>query len=365
MLRHSPDIQRTFVIAEAGVNHNGDLKRALQLVDAAVAAGADAVKFQSYKTEALVAAAAPKADYQLQTTSSTESQFEMLKRLELSEANHTALYDHCRKGGIEFLSTPFDLGSLVLLSDKMGLQRLKLPSGELNNPQLLLAAGRTGKKLIVSTGMSYLSEVEAALGVIAFGMLGTKDRPSQAAFREAFRSQRGQDLLQAKVSILHCTTEYPAADADINLRAMDTLRAAFGLPVGLSDHSAGIAVPLAAVGRGASIIEKHFTLDRNLPGPDHRASLEPGELISLVKGIRAVEAALGSSLKAPVDVEMQNAPIAKKVIVAATKIAKGSPLTEQNITLKRLGKGASASLFFDVLGRTADRDYAPDEPITF
>ncbi|TCP57849.1 N-acetylneuraminate synthase [Tumebacillus sp. BK434] len=353
---------RTYILAEAGVNHNGSLDLAKQLIDAAVEAGADAVKFQTFKTEKLVSKAAEKAEYQKETTGAQESQYEMIKKLELDEDAHRVLIEHCGRRGIQFLSTPFDMDSVDLLAGTFDLPRLKAPSGEITNAPLLLKMARTGKPIIVSTGMSTLGEVETALGVLAYGYLGG-DEPSAEAFQAAYAAEAGQRMLQEKVTLLHCTTEYPTPYGDVNLRAMDAMGQAFGLPVGYSDHTQGIAVPIAAAARGAVLIEKHFTLDRTLPGPDHQASLEPDELKAMVDGIRQIEAALGVAVKVPVASELKNKPVARKSLVAARAIAKGELFTAENVTVKRPGTGKSPLYFWDVLGRTAERDYQEEDPI--
>ncbi|CAG0957653.1 partial N-acetylneuraminate synthase, partial [Anaerolineae bacterium] len=252
---------RCCIIAEAGVNHNGSIDMALSLIDAAAAAGADIVKFQTFKAEAVVSRFAPKAEYQIDATGSDESQLEMVRRLELSRDDHRSLLRHCASRGIGFLSTPFDIASARFLVQELGLGQLKIPSGELTNAPLLLEMARMGRPVILSTGMSSLGEIEEALGVLALGYLNSTTRPSREAFRQAYLSDEGQALLCEKASLLHCTTEYPAPYEETNLTAMDTLKHAFGLPVGFSDHTEGIAIPLAAVARGAVIIEKHFTLD--------------------------------------------------------------------------------------------------------
>lgn len=354
---------RIFIIAEAGVNHNGSLSMAKDLIEVAARAGADAVKFQTFKAERLVCATAGKAQYQTQTTSPDESQYEMLRSLELDEAAHRELIGHCASQGIQFLSTPFDLESVDLLAKSFNLPCLKLPSGEITNAPLLLKAASCGKPIILSTGMSTLADIETALGVLAFGYLGGEILPSAAAFKDAYRSEQGQKVLAEKVTLLHCTTEYPAPFDEVNLRAMDTIASAFGLPVGFSDHTEGYAVPVAAAARGATVIEKHFTLDRSLPGPDHRASLEPEELKAMVCSIREVEAALGSSMKLPARSEVKNLPVARKSIVAARPIAAGEPFTEENLGVKRPGNGLSPLFYWELLGRVASRAYARDEVI--
>lgn len=353
----------TFVIAEAGVNHNGSLNQALRLVDAARAAGADAVKFQTFKSEAVVSRFATKAEYQKNTTGSAESQLEMVRKLELLEANHSVLREHCEAIGIQFLSTPFDVGSARFLVHEMAVPLLKIPSGEITNGPFLLDIARFGKPVILSTGMSTLGEVETALGALAFGYLGSEETPSEAAFRDTLATDEGLAMLLERVSLLHCTTEYPTPFDQVNLRAMDVLAKAFGLPVGLSDHTPGFAVAIAAVARGASIIEKHFTLDKTLPGPDHRASLEPDELAAMVVGIRQVEQALGTSHKRPSAVEWGNRSIARRSLVAACQVHNGDSWSESNLTAKRPGDGLSPMRYWEMLGRQAERDYGTDEPI--
>ncbi|MEI7818137.1 MAG: N-acetylneuraminate synthase, partial [Desulfuromonadales bacterium] len=277
-------VHHTYIIAEAGVNHNGSLALAKKLVEVAADAGADAVKFQTFKADSLVSRLAPKAEYQSKATGADESQYEMIRKLELDEQAHEMLIEHCTVCGIQFLSTPFDLESVDLLAGRFDLSCIKIPSGDITNGPLLLKIAHTGKPVILSTGMSTLGEIEEALGVLAFGYLGVGE-PSPAVFRLAYCSIQGQELLLEKVTLLHCTTEYPAPVEEVNLNTLDTLRSAFGLPVGYSDHTEGITVPIAAVARGAVIIEKHFTLDRTLPGPDHKASLEPTELKQMVTAI--------------------------------------------------------------------------------
>ncbi len=355
--------KRKYVIAEAGVNHNGSLDRALQLVDAAAEAGADAVKFQTFKADKLVSRAAPKAGYQIANTGSDESQHEMIRKLELDEAAHLRLMQHCRGRGIEFLSTPFDLESLAMLASRFDLSRIKLGSGEITNAPLLLAAARTGKPVILSTGMSDLGEVEDALAVLAFGYACGDAAPSLAAFEAAYCSEEGRSALSDKVTLLHCTTEYPAPLAEVNLLAMETLRQAFRLPVGYSDHTAGIVIAIAAAALGATVIEKHFTLDRKLPGPDHLASLEPDELQQMVRSIRDVEAALGSPVKQPAPSELGNRAVARKSLVVSRPVGKGERFGADNLTVKRPGGGISPMRYWEWLGRPAERDYQTDDPV--
>ena len=357
--------KRVFIIAEAGVNHNGSLDLARSLVEVAAESGAHAVKFQTFKADQLVCRAALKAAYQIEHTDASESQHEMISKLELDETAHAVLISHCKSKGIEFLSTPFDLKSLEMLVRKLDLSRVKIPSGDITNAPLLLEAARTGKPVILSTGMSTLGEIEMALQVLAFGYIGKDNSPSLAAFETAYCSAIGRKALQDKVTLLHCTTEYPAPLADINLRAMTTLQQAFGLPIGYSDHTQGIAIPVAAVALGAVIIEKHFTLDRNLPGPDHKASLEPDELKQMVRSILEVELALGSSIKQPAVSELKNRPVARKSLVAARDIRKGEPFTQDNLAAKRPGDGVSPFHYWECLGNIADRDYQQDDKVRF
>lgn len=354
---------KTYIIAEAGVNHNGSLEMSRKLIDVAAEAGADAVKFQTFKADSLVTGCAPKAAYQIVNSGNSRSQHEMLKALELDPAAHAALIEYCQERAIEFLSTPFDLDSLELLVKKFSLFRLKVSSGDITNAPFLLAIARTGKPVILSTGMSTLAEVESALNVLAFGYCQPQECPSTDAFVQVYFSAAGQAALQEKVMLLHCTTEYPAPYDQVNLRAMDTLAQAFNLPVGLSDHTPGIAIPIAAVARGATLIEKHFTLDKNLPGPDHRASLDPDELKSLVSAIRQVEVAMGTGIKMPTASELPNRIIARKSIVASHNIKQGDIFSESNLTIKRPGDGLSPACYWDLLGKRADKDYKIDERI--
>lgn len=357
---------QTYIIAEAGVNHNGSSEMAFQLVDVAAEAGADAIKFQTFKAKKLVTKSTAKAHYQQQTTEAGESQYEMLKLLELEHKTHYELISYCNKKGIDFLSTAFDMDSLGFLTYDLGLTTLKLPSGDITNGPLILAHALSGCELIVSTGMATLGDVEQALGIIAFGMTQDgkiKEKPTQTDFQEAYLSENGQRLLKEKVSLLHCTTEYPAPLKDINLNAMITMRKAFGLNVGYSDHSEGIVVPTAAATLGASIIEKHFTLDKSLPGPDHKASLEPDELKKMVEAIRTVEQVMGDGLKGPKPSELDNLEIARKSLVAACDIKKGDVFTKDNITMKRPATGRSPMEYWECLGKKAIRNILADEVI--
>ena len=354
-----------YIIAEAGVNHNGSIDMALALIDAAAAAGADAVKFQTFKADKLVSRHAPKAEYQTKTTGAEESQYDMIRKLELGFDAHRTLMDHAQEKGIAFLSTPFDVESLALLTRDLGMDVVKIPSGEITNAPFLLEIARVAKKVILSTGMSTLADVEAALGVLAFGFTqgGSDSRPSRKAFAEAFCSDAGQQALRDRVTLLHCTTEYPAPMGEINLRAMDALKAAFSLAVGYSDHTEGIHVPVAAVARGACLIEKHFTLDRNLPGPDHKASLEPGELKQMVASIRDIECALGDGIKRPTAAEQKNVVVARKSLVASQPVTAGQRFSVDNLACKRPGSGISPFDYWTMLEKTAGKSYAEDELI--
>lgn len=352
-----------YIIAEAGVNHNGSVDMSLQLIDAAADSGANAVKFQTFKADNLVSKKATKVEYQTKTTDASETLYEMLKKLELDENTHKILLDYCLKKGIDFLSTPFDFDSLDLLVNVLKVPCLKIPSGEITNAPLLLKAARSGRDIILSTGMSTLGEVESALGVLAFGYTRVCEMPSESSFAIAYCSEEGQRALRDKVVLLHCTTEYPAWFNRVNLLNLDTLKSAFGLPVGYSDHTPGIAVSIAAVARGAVVIEKHFTLDRNLPGPDHKASLEPGELKTMIQSIRQVEESLGSSRKIPEPTEFKNKVAARKSLVAAKVIEPGEVFSEENLTVKRPGNGISPFYYWKWLGRVATKRYPKDEVI--
>lgn len=326
-----------FIVAEAGVNHNGDLELARRLVDAAAAASADAVKFQTFRTETLVSRAAPKAAYQRETTGAGEGQGDMLRRLELGAEEHGLLVQHCAKRGILFFSAPFDEGSADLL-ETLGVALFKIPSGEITNLPLLRHVAAKRRPIILSTGMSTLEEVERAV----------------VAIREAGNPGLG---------LLHCLSAYPAPVAEVNLRAMDTLRERFGCPVGFSDHTLGIEIALAAAARGATIIEKHLTLDKSLPGPDHRASLDPGEFAGLVRCVRSVEAALGDGRKRPMPSEVETAAVARKSLVATRAIKAGEVLTREAVAIKRPGTGISPAELERALGRRVRRALAPDDVI--
>jgi N-acetylneuraminate synthase len=353
-----------YVIAEAGVNHNGDVEQALGLVDAAARAGADAVKFQTFRTEALVTDGVATAAYQEGATG-IQTQRELLGRLELSEEDFRRLQDHCGDRGIAFLSTPFDTDSADFLIDSLDISVLKIGSGDLTNAPLLLRVARSGKSVILSTGMSWLGEVEEALGVLAFGYTRADAPPSRDGFRTALASPEGRQALLDRVTLLHCTTQYPADPEDVHLRAMDTLRSAFGLPVGYSDHTRGLAVPIAAVARGARVIEKHLTLDRTQDGPDHRASLEPDEFANMVRAIRSAEAALGQRVKQPAPSEWENRSVARRHLVAAQDLPAGHRLSALDIAVKRSPAGASPMEFWAYQGRVTPAPLRSGEPLDF
>jgi N,N'-diacetyllegionaminate synthase len=330
----------TLIIAEAGVNHNGDMALAKELIAAAAEAGADLVKFQTFIAANIISRNAPKAEYQKGATDPRESQQEMVRKLELTRENHLEMIAECEKQGIGFFSTAFDKDSIDLLEELGGADIVKVPSGELTNLPYLRYLTRHGKHVLLSTGMANLGEIEAAINVVE--QAGTpRDR----------------------ITVLHCTTEYPTPMEDVNLRAMVNIGKAFGVSVGYSDHTPGIDVPIAAVALGAKVIEKHFTLDRNLPGPDHRASLEPHELKAMVEGIRNIEKALGDGIKRPSPSELKNKPIARKSLVAARPIKAGEPFSEENMMAKRPGTGISPMQWDEVIGRRAPRDFSEDELI--
>lgn len=354
---------RVYVIAEAGVNHNGSLQRAAEMVAAAAKAGADAVKFQTFKAERLVSRSAAKAQYQKETTAADESQFDMLKKLQLSEAHHAVLEAEAKRLGIDFLSTAFDVESMDFLVRATGIKHLKIPSGEATNAPFLLHAARKKLPILLSTGMCTLSDIEQALTVLAYGFKHPIGKPTPGDLSEAYGDRGIQAELARRVTILHCVTEYPALPEQINLRAMDVIAETFGLPVGYSDHTLGGAVALAAAARGATVIEKHFTMDRGLPGPDHRASLQPDELGALVASIRDIEVALGSRTKAPAAAELANRAAARKSLIAIAPIKQGDLFSAANLGVKRPGTGISPHQYWEMLGKPATRDYAADELI--
>ena len=331
--------RQTLIIAEAGVNHNGDINLAKRLIDTAAAAGADFVKFQTFKADRQVTRSALKADYQSKLTDKAESQHEMLSRLELTEDMHHELIAHCESRDIGFLSTGFDIQSIDLLAS-LGQNFFKIPSGEITNLPYLRHIGSLGKAVIVSTGMATMDEIQAAIDVL--NKAGT---------------------LRTSITVLHCTTEYPAPMSEVNLRAMQSIQTACGVEVGYSDHTQGIEVAIAAVAMGATVIEKHFTLDRTLPGPDHQASLEPAELLAMVSAIRNIEVALGDGVKRPSLSEIKNMAVARKSLVASRLIKVGEKFTSENMTAKRPGTGVSPMRWDEILGKTALRGYVADELI--
>lgn len=330
-------MKHVFVIAEAGVNHNGDIQIAKRLIDVAVEAEADAVKFQTFKTENIVCRSAQKAGYQLETTDQSETQFEMLKKLELTGCMHNELIDYCKKRDILFLSTPFDVESARYLAE-LNLQIFKIPSGEITNLPYLREIGKYRRKVILSTGMSNMDEVKEAVEVLREN--GTDD-----------------------ITLLHCNSQYPTPVSDVNLLAMVSMREKMKLPVGYSDHTLGIEVPLAAVALGAIVIEKHFTLDKDMKGPDHKASLDPDELKQMVKGIRRIESALGSGIKQISSSEKENVKSGRKSIVAASIIRENESFTGENLTTKRPGTGINPMRWDDLIGRCAKREYNQDDLI--
>ena len=352
----------TLIIAEAGVNHNGDMNLARELIDVAAEAGADIVKFQTFTASSLVTSVAQKADYQKRNTGADESQQAMLKRLELPYEAHADLIAHAEKRGIEFLSSPFDEGAVGFLLDELKLGRVKIPSGEITNAPYLLSIAKRGTRAILSTGMSDFSDIENALGVLAFGYLQKlMAGAGRAAFAEAFHSAEGLKTLKEKVILLHCTSDYPAKFEQINLNAMKTIEAAFGLPVGYSDHTDGTHISIAATALGAVCIEKHFTIDKKLPGPDHKASLDPVELRELVRGIRQTDEAMGYSMKRPQAGEISTRDVARKSLVASCQIRKGDLFSKENTMIKRPGTGLSPMNYWDVLGKPAPRDFNSEE----
>ena len=344
-----------YIIAEAGVNHNGNIDLAYKLVDIAVAADADAVKFQTFVADSLVTKSAKKADYQIESGDSEETQYSMLKRLELKQSEFSDLQKYCLEKKIDFLSTAFDQESLNFLYKDLKLPILKIPSGELTNAPFVLEHARTGCDLILSTGMADMEEIKMALSVIAYGLLNKTDRstPSIASFKKAYKSKEGQEALIKKVTILHCTTQYPTPLEDVNLHAIETIRNSLGLRVGYSDHTQGITVPIAATALGVTIIEKHFTIDCTMDGPDHRASLDPKKLKEMIKAIRSTELALGSHIKKITESEILNKAVARKSIVATQDIKKGDTFNETNIGIMRPGKGLSPYLYWEIIGSKA------------
>ncbi|SDX28686.1 N-acetylneuraminate synthase [Paenibacillus sp. CF384] len=330
-------MKQSLIIAEAGVNHNGEMKLAYQLIDVAAEAKADYVKFQTWKSEHVISKFAPKAEYQKETTGEEESMLEMEKKLEFPFENFVLLKDYCKQRGIGFMSTPFDIESAKFLFS-IGVDMIKIPSGEITNLPFLEVIAEHDCPVILSTGMCEIEEIEEAIRIL---------------------TSKGN----ANISVLHCNTQYPTPMQDVNLRAMGTLKEKFGTPVGLSDHSLGIEVPIAAVAMGAEVIEKHFTLSRDMEGPDHKASVEPEELCSMVQAIRNIELAMGTDTKHVTDSERENIAVARKSIVASKPVLRGEMFTTENITTKRPGTGISPMKWYEVLGSKAIRDFEEDELI--
>ena len=353
----------SLIIAEAGVNHNGSEDIAFDLIDVAHAAGADIVKFQTFKSSDLVTQNAKKAQYQSINTKNDVSQLKMLKDLELPYSSFKKLANYCDDLRIEFLSTAFDKTSLDFLVNDIGMRRLKIPSGELNNAPFILDHARTGMSIILSTGMSNLNEIKMALGVIAFGYIGDERTPSIQSFEEAFNSIEGKNILKEKVHLLHCTSEYPAPLEEVNLNAIQLLKKEFGLKIGYSDHTLGIDVALGAVALGAEVIEKHFSLSRDSEGPDHRASLEPDELSLMISKIRQMEIALGKEEKIRTSSESKNLKIVRKSIVAEKTINPGDQFSSLNISIKRPGVGMQPISFWDLLSKKSSKKYKPGDLI--
>ena len=358
-------MKKTYIIAEAGVNHNGNKKLALELIDIASESGADAIKFQTFKAENLSTPYAKQASYQSLNSGVKESQYQMLKKLELESDFYFDLESKCKEKNIDFLSTAFDYESLNFLVSNFNLKYLKIPSGEITNGPFLLSHALTGKNIILSTGMSNLKEIEKALSILAFGYL-KKNKPKKILkedFTNAFNSVEGKNILKKKVTILHCTTDYPAKINEINLGAMETIRDKFNTDIGYSDHSEGFIVSLSAAILGASVIEKHFTKNKKLKGPDHKASLNPKELKRMITLIREFETLKGSKVKKPSKSEMKNLNIVRKSIVAKEIIKKGEKFTEKNLAFKRPGGGMSPMNLWKILGTKSKKDYKKEDII--
>ena len=354
----------TRIIAEVGVNHNGNIETAFKMVEAAKLAGADLVKFQLFKAEKLVHKEAAVASYQAQHLQQEKTQLEMLKALELSTENHLKLSKHCKSLGIEYLATAFDDESFDFLNNVIKQKKFKIPSGEITNAPFIAKHAETGKELILSTGMSTLSDIENAISVINyFSKPNFVKYPTKSQLKHSFASHKQENVLQDRVTLLHCTSEYPAPMESINLRSMLTISNEFGLPYGYSDHTVGSEVSVAAVAMGATTIEKHFTLDKLAVGPDHAASITPDELKLLVASIRNVEMAMGTFCKHPSEIELENAKVARKSIVASRTIKKGEIFSEGNLTTLRPGTGASPMGFWDLLGQSSKNSYEKGQMI--
>lgn len=357
------DPEKVYIIAEAGVNHNGQRDLAFALVDVAAEAGADAVKFQTFDAQKLASKSAPKAAYQKQSTDADESQLAMLKKLELPREWHYELQAYSQEKGIEFLSTAFDTDSLAFLVE-LGMTVFKIPSGELTNGPLLWQFARTQKPLIISTGMATLSEVEQGLAIVAHALNADTEPADMDEVWRGWSKADYRNSLRGHVTLLHCTSQYPTPFNEVNLRGMDTLASAFGLEVGYSDHTEGILIPVVAVARGAKVIEKHFTLDRTLPGPDHKASLEPSELNQMVSNIRALQLVLGDGSKTPQVSEWDTRQAARQQVVAARDILAGAVLTKLDLTTARSGRGLPPIALWGLIGQPASRSFAAGEIIS-
>lgn len=352
--------KNTYIIAEAGVNHNGSLEMAKELVTVAKEAGADAVKFQTFKAENLVTKHAQQADYQVENLGESTSQFSMLKKLELTFEEFVKLQLFCQTMQIEFLSTPFDFESVDFLLDTLAITTTKIPSGELTNAPFIHYIATKGKPIILSTGMATIDEIHEALSFISYGLARPQESVMLKHVVAFYNTMEAKETLKKYVTLLHCTTQYPAPFDSVNLNAMNEMERIFQLPIGLSDHSEGIHIPIAAVGMGAKVIEKHFTLDKSLEGPDHVASLNPDELKIMIKGIREVELALGDGIKSPTALEVQNRIPARKSLVAKTSIKEGEEFTTKNLTVKRPGDGIEPSKYWSFIGKTALKCYEED-----
>lgn len=355
--------KQVYIIAEAGVNHNGEMELAKRLVREGAAAGVNAVKFQTFRPEKLVTKVAEKAAYQKENTGNRDSQLAMLKKLTLQDDDYAELEQLCKECGVDFISTPFDSDSLHFLTTKLDMPFIKVSSGEIDNAPFLLEIAHTQKSVVLSTGMATLGEIEKALAVLSYGYLNRDFPRSFQAVQNVYISAEGQKVLKDKIKLLHCTTQYPAPFNQVNLLAMDTMKKAFGLPVGYSDHTEGTTIPVAAAAIGAEIIEKHFTLDKNMEGPDHKASLEPQELKEMVCAIRMVEKANGNGIKVPAPVEVSNIHIVRKSLVAAKDIAIGEEFTTENLTAKRAGVGISPMDIWNFIGQKSECNYKEDEKI--
>ncbi|WP_312504886.1 N-acetylneuraminate synthase [Lysinibacillus sp.] len=356
-------MNKTYIIAEAGVNHNGSLKMAKELVKVAKEAGADAVKFQTFKAENLVTKQAKQAEYQVENLGEATSQLVMLKKLELTYEEFVELQVFCQIEQIEFLSTPFDFESVDFLIDKLSIETVKIPSGELTNAPFIHYMATKRKPIILSTGMATIEEIHEALAFIAYGLVKPLETVTVESVQEFYGTKEAKQVLQQYVTLLHCTTQYPAPASSINLSAMEEMNRIFRLPIGLSDHSEGIHIPITAVSMGATVIEKHFTLDKALEGPDHIASLNPDELKAMIFGIREIEQALGDGIKKPTFTELQNRIPVRKSLVAKKAIRLGEVFSPSNLTVKRPGNGVEPSKYWSYIGKVASKSYEEDELI--